>query len=491
MRPLSKKGEENSMNLLYEILAFVLVLIALLAVFFLLADRGEDSTQDILCRSSVVIRSKATLSIADGIVDFEKITPLACHTKDLGNLGKDREEVKSEIAKYSAMCWWQFAEGSVPDIFKADKKEKACFVCYTFTIDNKIDKGVQSRIQGFNEPLVQDRSLISSSEMTNFLLSETYDPALIYGGGTKNYFGDSYIYDADVGISADARTMSASKIKSTSVNGYISDYSYMITEKTKEEINKIGAEPQINDAGNIFVVVAEDFKSMENSDAREIIENIKLNSNDTNYDAILIMLDLKDKTIKVHLGSDHSVFIKDYEIKDILEDSFKDIGNKCSKDNKCNLEEVNNALAASVTKISDKLLNKQTIQGLSPKSYYYYLTNGGYTWTMISDIDSNQRYAITYVSTSDETGWPSMKQMATGGVIGGAIGGAIVGAILTVTGIGAPVGVPMLVTAGAAIGLGANYAVGSALNVDQPDVKPNNIMIVPVNNIGDVCTIVE
>ena len=65
----------------------------------------------------------------------------------------------------------------------------------------------------------------------------------------------------------------------------------------------------------MFVVVAEEFKSMENSDARKIIENTHLNSNDTNYDAILVMLDLKNKNNENSSRYDLSVFIKEYELE--------------------------------------------------------------------------------------------------------------------------------------------------------------------------------
>ena len=48
---------------------------------------------------------------------------------------------KKRNSTMSAKCWWQFAEGSVPDLFKVDKIEKGCFVCYTFTIDENLDRG--------------------------------------------------------------------------------------------------------------------------------------------------------------------------------------------------------------------------------------------------------------------------------------------------------------------------------------------------------------
>lgn len=493
MFKLGKKGtEEKTVGLLYELIAIAAVIIIVLVVFAVLNEKAEDSTEDSLCRTSVIVRSKASLAIVDNLVEFEKITPLACHTTDLGKLKGEREEVKEDIAKYSAKCWWMFAEGSVSDIFKTDKKENSCFVCYTFMIDDKLDEGLPSRVQIFEEPKPEKRENISSYEMTNFLVSETYSPGLIYGGGTKSYYGGDYTYIGSVGIGEEPRIVNPSKIKSTLISGYLMDYSYMMSEQTKEEINKIGAEMQLNNAGNLLVIVAENFRSMKNSDAREIIENTKLNSNDTNYDGTLFLLDLKAQKIMVYMGSDNSVFVKEYELKDLLEESFDDIDSTCKGDAKCNLEEINKALVSAVTAVSDKLLNKQNaVLGISSKSYYYYLTNGGYTLTMISDIVPMQSYAITYVSPSDETGWKVLTPVLVGV---GAVGGIVGGVALTITGVGAPGGVPLLISSVGILGgagAGAGYVGGKLINAPEQKIHPNNIMIVPVTSISDSCTILE
>ena len=341
MIKLGKKGTEKLLGLTYDVIAIVGVIILLLFVFTLFATKADNATQDTMCRASVVLRGKASVALVDGLVEFEKITPLACHTNDLGKLNGGREEVKEDIAKYSAKCWWLFAEGSVPDLFKVDRKEKSCFVCYTFTIDENLDKGTASKVQIFtDEPEVEDRNgTITNYELTDYFVSEAYNPGIIYGGGTKNYFGTALEYELDAGIK-EPREIKPSKISSKVVNSYVLDYSYLITEETKSKINEIGVELQQKNAGNMLVVVADEFNSIEPSDARKIIENTRLNTNDTNYDAILFMLDLTNKKMRIHLGTDQSIFIKDYELNDIMEKEFSDAAKSCkgSTDPACNIK---------------------------------------------------------------------------------------------------------------------------------------------------------
>ena len=47
--------------------------------------------------------------------------------------------------------------------------------------------------------------------MTNFLVSEMYNPGIIYGGGTKNYFGLDYMYGIAVSVCRRAKNNKSSK----------------------------------------------------------------------------------------------------------------------------------------------------------------------------------------------------------------------------------------------------------------------------------------
>ncbi|MGV8163009.1 MAG: TPM domain-containing protein [Candidatus Nanoarchaeia archaeon] len=492
MFKMNKKGEEGVRATLLELLVMIGVLGILVFVFISLRESAENATADTLCRSSVLIRGKATVSIVDNLVEFEKITPLACNTRDLGTLKGDREEVKKQIADYSTRCWWQFAEGSVADLFKVDRKEKSCFVCYTFNIKDGLDEGIKAREQIFEE-LSRPSDTISSQEFTNFLVSEAYNPAIIYGGGTKNYYGIEYEYALNLEVSDPPREIRTSRIESTLISGHVMDYWFKINDEAEQSINEVGAELQLNNVGNLLVIVAEDFNSMDKSDAREIIEDTRLNSNSTSYDSVLILVSIKQKKIRIHAGSDLSIYLKEYKMNEIMDEHFKSL-TSCDGDECVRL--FNEALANSVQDIGDKLTNEaEQLPGINPQSYYYYLTNGGETYTMISDIKTERTYAITYVATSDENKWSWVKTASqwTFGILGVVAGGFITYASFgTLSWLGLPLAASagtLLISGGGAAGtmLGGNIADGA----DKAVVRPNNIMIIPVNSISGQCTTAE
>jgi len=488
---IGKKGEEGLRTTLVELFIMLGVVVILVAVFVSIGSRAEASTQDILCRDSVIIRGKATITLVKNLAEFEKITPLACNLKDLGKLKGNREEVKKEIADYSAKCWWKFAEGSVPDLFKVDRKEKSCYVCYTFSVDKDLDIGTKSKSEVLPEPKLKDRdgNNISSQELTNFLVSEVYNPAIIYGGGTKNYFGIEYPYDLKINFEQDPRVIKTSRIKSTLVTGHVMDYWFKVDNETEKKINDVGVKLQLNNVGNLLVIVADDFSSMEKSDARTIIEDAHLNSNDSSYDSILILANIKKQSIRVQVGSDLSVFLKEYQINQILEKHFKtNLKNDCA-DETCNVKAFNDALAASVQDIGEHLTNEaERLPGISPKSYYYYLSNGGETWLMTTDIEPDRTYAITYVATSDENKWKFAGQGITWA--GAASGMVVAGVAASATGVGAIPGIACIAIGGAIGWIAGNEAATSAGTYDA-QIRPNNIMIVPANSISDQCTMTE
>jgi hypothetical protein len=400
----SRKGEDSSINTLVTLIIGIVVLIAIIGTIVFMAARSDEATQNTLCRASVILRGKATVTLVSGVVNMEKLTPIVCRTKNLGPLKGDREQIKKQIANRAAMCWWQFAEGSVQDIFKVERKEKACFVCYTFQITKSLDNGTESLIKFFPEPETRQNNNISSGEMVNYLASVSYNPGVIYGGGTKNYFGTSYGYDIDLGIE-NPRVIKPSQLTSKLVSGYVMDYGYILTPENRAKIEQMGIDMQKKHAGNLLVITADKFKSMDPSDARGIIESTHLNTNETEYDGLLVMLDLQNETIRVHAGSDLSVFIKDYDINDILENEFKkaeDAADKCDT-NKCKVDAINTALVNSLDRITKKMSNEAgMLPGVSPRSFYYYLSNAGQNWPVVDNIQTDKTYVIAYVGVSDE-----------------------------------------------------------------------------------------
>ncbi len=401
----SRKGEDATIGTLATMIIAILVLIAIIGTIVLIASRSDEATQNTLCRASVILRGKATITLMTGVADMEKLTPIVCKTKKLGTLKGDREGIKKQIADRAARCWWQFAEGSVQDIFKVEREEKACFVCYTFTVSGKLDDGTATPIKFLNEPIKRESNNISAPEMINYLASKAYNPAIIYGGGTKNYYGAIYDFKADAGIGDNDRVIKPSKIDAKLASGYIMDYGFTLTQDQKDEIEQAGINLQKGHVANLLLITADEFSAMDPSDARGIIEDAHINTNESTYDALLVMVDLKNHKIRVHVGSDLSVFIKDYDINQILESRFQ-VAEKtaadCS-DSACVKKAIGEATRLSIRDISRKMLGgANAIPGVSPKSYYYYLSNEGQTWPVVDNIRTEHTYVIAYVGVSDE-----------------------------------------------------------------------------------------
>jgi hypothetical protein len=456
----SRKGDATISTLGTLIIA-VAVLIVVIAIIVVIAARSDEATQNTLCRASVILRGKARVDIVKGVYSVEKITPIACRTRNLGTLKGDRETIKQKIAARSARCWWQFAEGSVQDLFKKDYKENACFVCYTFNIPDNLDNGTESRMNFFNEG-TRSKTEISSAEIMNYLASTAYNPAIIYGGGTKNYFGANYTFKIDTGSEgAVMEEMRPRDFDSKLVSGYVLDYAYMLTPETKDRLEQIGIGLQEKKLANLLVITADEFSSMDRSDARTIIENTRLNTNETTYDGLLVILDLKNRMVRVHAGSDLSAFIKEYDVAKILGDEFgkaEDASGDCP-DRACMLQEVNKALLSSMERINSRLnAANDMLPGVNPRSYYYYISNGGLTWSIVDNIKAKQTYVIAYVGVSDSVSGETIKRIING----------ITSTVNTVL-----------------------FDVGSIVGYNAFDVskdRSQNILITDVNSVGNECT---
>jgi hypothetical protein len=478
---LKNRGNKKGVlfgSLLHVIIS-VVVIVIILGITALLVYEGSNAVSKESCRTSVVIRAKAALNLFN-VIKIEQISPLVCQTQELGTIRGSREEIKREIADNAASCWWQFAEGAVPDVFKVEKIESGCFVCYTFSIKDNMDAGTPSLLAAFEEPQMRDKNKISNAEMTNFLISESYNPGLIYGGGTKNYFGFESEYDKKYAFKGEPREIRASSIKAGLVSGFVMDFSYTLDDETKNKLNEIGSELQQKNISNMLVVVADTFKDMQREDARKIIENTNLNSNESAFDGTVVVMDLKNHKMRIHMGADLSILIKEYDLAKIMEDKFKAIETECKDDDKCF---TNKVLIAVVSKMKEEMTSTNELLTISPKTYYYYLSNGGYTWTMISDIEPERTYAITYVSASDAAGLGLTKLQ--GGLAGAGIGAGVIVVVASIVSGGIAIPVFATISAAAAGFYGGADSSGGIIQ------RPNNIMIVPVNALSDRCTMVK
>ncbi len=174
-------------------LVAILIAIAVGAMIILvvkyITDDASVAAKETACRSSTIIKGKATLSFDAGVttVSAEKVTPLICESIDQKELEGNRDDLKRQISDLSAKCWWQFAEGRFADLFENDEYEKGCRVCYTFKLPSKIPNGqnTPAERQFMNEPYPLTQETISQAELFNFMGNNYYNPGLIYGGGTR------------------------------------------------------------------------------------------------------------------------------------------------------------------------------------------------------------------------------------------------------------------------------------------------------------------
>lgn len=142
----SKKGEEGDV---LKVVAGLLILIVSAGIILLMLGifktEGDVKAAENTCHGSVLARTKI------GGVTGVKLGPLQCSTQDV-EIGGSRTEIKEQIARSMARCWWMFNEGRDVDTFdKAEDFHKAlgwedndnkCFVCYTLDVDQKsIDGG--------------------------------------------------------------------------------------------------------------------------------------------------------------------------------------------------------------------------------------------------------------------------------------------------------------------------------------------------------------
>lgn len=394
----SRKGEEAVRTTTVNIILAVVIIGLLIFLIVRWAGQGDEATQAGLCRTSVLIRDKATIDL--GVYKAEKLTPLACNPIDLEQIKGSREEIKREISNKAARCWWQYAEGSVANLFDVSSNEKGCRVCYFFSLPSNMNSGTitPTDLQVFRESARESNS-ISGQEMYNFMVFNTYNPGLIYGGGTKRYIGDYYEF-SEGPLIENPREYTTRQVRSVPISSYVRDYSGILNENTINLINEAGVELQQKGAGNLHVIVVDEFKSMEKADATDIITALNMNSNKTYYDAALILVDWENNKVRIHLGFELSRAVKEHELHEMMRLSFSGV-------NEDNADSYSSALGDLVTRLKRKLLFTDGTglvaeHGINPGTYYYYLSNAGYNWPLFPDkIISERTYAIAYISPTD------------------------------------------------------------------------------------------
>ncbi len=437
-------GEDGgtSISPIMEITLWVISFIVIVGVIISFLTTSESVAQEVICRDSVVIRSKAEFTAEafnTEIAKFERMTPLMCEPQNVGTLEGTREEIKRQIADLSAKCWWMYMEGRAPNIFSLDEQdETGCGVCYYFRIPEGMDAGEVSNVRRISEmtiedyqeardeiirdmgqageeipeeelesepmiasdgdeKLVREHDILSVPEMYNYLISTSYNPSLLYGGGTNEYIGGIQSFDSDIHI-RDAQRIELRDIDQVP-RGYLQDFTGLITQETQNKILDLGNN-LLQENSLMLVVVADEIDRNDRRDARRVIERLNMNSDDEARDAILITIDVTKGYIRIQAGGDLEAKIFEHELMMILQE-FDRIHTP---------EQLNNQIQRLMENLNEELLTQELRQTgdriqIPTGTYYDYLSSQQTSPVTIDQIQAGRTYAIVYTSDSDIMSW--------------------------------------------------------------------------------------
>jgi len=122
--------------MLTAIISFGIVLFAMNQFF----TRADQEVNEQACRASILTRVKSLMRIKLGPISHEVDPfPIICKTQQKVLEG-DKDQVMMQISDLSARCWWMFLNGEYRNIFNKNYffSENMCFICYTFSIDEKM-----------------------------------------------------------------------------------------------------------------------------------------------------------------------------------------------------------------------------------------------------------------------------------------------------------------------------------------------------------------
>ena len=471
----NKRGQGATYDTMVNSIATFLVIFVLIGGIVLLSSRTSDAATTETCRTSVLVRDKANIEIK-GIKVAEKLTPILCKTTDVKTLKGTRDEIKKQIADFSAICWHMYAEGNVADLFKNEVGEKGCNICYFFQID-EVKEDTPAKI-----PMDETKSIgrpankISVPELYNFMMTNRYNPPIIRGGGTKNTTSDEYELSKDhlefkqkKGIGEVISEIKISDIQGKGVKSFVKDYSGFFDKDIANQIDtEIGSRLLREKDVDLLVLVAEKFDTTDRADVRELYDSLNINSDKDKYDGILVLVDISEGTIRLLLGRNLDVYIYEPDIEDLIRDSVRKHTVDSEVDVSLAVQEIVNNIGGKI--LNDKKSELFSKHGIDSKSYYAYLSNGINYPLFVDDIQSGLSYTISYMSGSDSATF--MKKLEIASALSGII--------------------PTSVAPGASIGnlLGVFFL--EEMGVIDTDVRrPNYILIARTNTGQKYCKTME
>jgi hypothetical protein len=363
----------------------------IIGVILMLTNSATGATRESTCRSSIILSQKTEIDF----VFKEFSTPRICQPpSEIEIIQGTREDIKYQISELAAKCWWMWLEGQLSDIFKNSKDNTGCGVCYYFAIGNEMDKGEPSNVEVFEEPSLVSRSStkITEEEMYHYLMSKTYEPKLLYGGGTKQYIGDHYNEFTGIPIPIPQEIRLSKDIDAVPIT-HLTDFTGIVTKETTQEITKLGEELMEKSNSLLLVIVADSLQRNERQDARRLIERLNMNSNKNTYDAVLITIDATKGHIRIHMGGELEIYFNELELGTMMGANFNGVVDSQTLD-----VAIRQLIQAMIKKVQEPTRD----EGLpwSQKSFYAYLTNDGLNQMHLTELEKDVTYAIAYASES-------------------------------------------------------------------------------------------
>ncbi|HLC97674.1 MAG TPA: hypothetical protein VJC21_02745 [Candidatus Nanoarchaeia archaeon] len=144
MKPTKKKKSLNKKAQLEHKLVSIILIALTLLILIGVIQRGFSKFQgkdaEIVCQESLAAR--AALAVQTGDAEL-KTLPLLCKTLDK-DISGTAEEVKEQLARSMARCWWMFGEGRYDEVVSSgfyplrvlgfEGSENACFLCYSVVV---------------------------------------------------------------------------------------------------------------------------------------------------------------------------------------------------------------------------------------------------------------------------------------------------------------------------------------------------------------------
>lgn len=497
------------------LMKMVLYAVAIGMVLFatpMILNAASDTAQDSACRTSVIARGNFVVdfklrvpstSITVARANYERIVPIICNERPIGLIEapkvddlSDREYVKSQIAYLMGSCWEQFAEGRVKQLFlEESNRDYYCHVCSSFRIPRDMNNGTSHQInytelEYLNE--VREPDFILAEEMYAYL-RQTPSSFPRFTSMRDHYFGlavtmedlhhryfdieSDYMNLRAVGNSASHRQTLAEE------SVLILSNEEILSSQTKSKIAEMGQKLILNNRGSLAVIIG-DNTLRTRADARNLIERMGLNS-EGRYDAILILIDIKSGTMRIHLGKEHGAYLTEYDVNQILTQEFQTVSN-------LNLNS-NNGLDQSLYNFLERLdtilfpqvdQDWQEIQG----SYLAYLAgNTQESFPLISHINASNSYVVAYLSNEQSNFWLSATRS---NILGNLPLAAALVCFIPGFGWGAcGVGLVIAGTSGYALNSAESYMEQQAK--DFLSSLSNQIVVMPSNELRNVCGVVS